>query len=174
MPNVSITASPETQHSIILYIICVVKFFANIIVLLKFNPQTNLLLICWFVNKYNVKNLCQTTINFVVFSDFWNINVSCGDKIQSEVQRREKFMLLSHALTARINNLLKERRWTVYKLSLKSGVAPSTLSNILLGKCRACNLNTLLNICRGFQITLSQMFVCAWKSRRRLKNKRNA
>lgn len=69
-------------------------------------------------------------------------------------------MLLSHALTARINNLLKERRWTVYKLSLKSGVAPSTLSNILLGKCRACNLITLLNICRGFQITLSQMFDC--------------
>ncbi len=55
-------------------------------------------------------------------------------------------------ISFRIIQLLNERNWSAYKLSFECGLPHSTLSNIILGKCRSCNFDTLLNICRGFRI----------------------
>ncbi len=67
-------------------------------------------------------------------------------------------MQLSEAYSMRIIELMNERDWSGYKLSGKSAVPNSTVSNILLGKCKSCNLTTALNICRGFNITLENFF----------------
>ncbi len=65
---------------------------------------------------------------------------------------------LSQAVIARIEELLKTNNWSSYKLAMQGAIAPSTLSNIILGKCKSCNLTTILNICRGFNIELSEFF----------------
>ena len=67
-------------------------------------------------------------------------------------------MELSQALATRIIQLLNLNDWSGYKLSGQGAVPNSTISNILLGKCKSCNLLTLLNICRGFQIELTDFF----------------
>ena len=67
-------------------------------------------------------------------------------------------MQLSDAISARINELLEERAWTNYKLSGQSAVPNSTVANLLLCKCKGCNVCTLLNIARGFGITLQELF----------------
>ncbi len=61
-------------------------------------------------------------------------------------------MNLNAAVSTRIIQLLNERDWTSYRLAIESGIPTSTVSNIILGKCRSCNLSTVLNICRGFRI----------------------
>ena len=57
-----------------------------------------------------------------------------------------------HAISFRVIQLLNERDWSAYKLALECGLPHSTLSNIILGKCKSCNFDTILNICRGFRI----------------------
>lgn len=57
----------------------------------------------------------------------------------------------------RIKELMNERNWTMYKLSKKSGVPQSTLTNIF----KRTNLPTipvLEEICKGFGISLSMFF----------------
>lgn len=67
-------------------------------------------------------------------------------------------MQISTALSVRISELLTQHDWTNYKLSEESAVPNSTVSNILLCKCKGCNICTLLNIARGFGITLTELF----------------
>ena len=57
----------------------------------------------------------------------------------------------------RINQLLKERNWTVYRLAKESGLAYSSLNNIFI-RDTVPSVFTLEKICNGFQITLSQFF----------------
>lgn len=68
-------------------------------------------------------------------------------------------MSIIPAISDRVIQLLNERNWTAYKLSTESGLPTSTVSNIILGKCKSCNLITLVNICRGFRIELYE-FLC--------------
>lgn len=67
-------------------------------------------------------------------------------------------MELSQAFATRLIQLLNLKDWSSYKLSGKSAIPPSTISNIVLGKCKSCNLLTLLNICRGFGIEFTEFF----------------
>ena len=62
------------------------------------------------------------------------------------------------AIALRIIQLCSERAWTHFKLSFESAVPNSTISNILLKKCKGCNIVTILNICRGFRISLAEFF----------------
>jgi transcriptional regulator with XRE-family HTH domain len=57
----------------------------------------------------------------------------------------------------RIRQLLRERGWTVYKLSKVSGVSQSTLSN-MFNRNNDPSISTLEDICGAFGITLSQFF----------------
>ena len=58
---------------------------------------------------------------------------------------------------ARLQQLLRERGWTEYKLSKECGLAQSTIGNIFRRN-TVPSVATLETICRGFGIPLSQFF----------------
>lgn len=57
----------------------------------------------------------------------------------------------------RIKTLCKEREWTEYKLSKESGIAQSTLSN-LMHRGNSPSIVTLQKICKAFNITIAEFF----------------
>lgn len=57
----------------------------------------------------------------------------------------------------RLNRLLYERGWTVYRLAKNSGLSESTLANVFRRN-TVPSITTLERICDGFGITLSQFF----------------
>jgi transcriptional regulator with XRE-family HTH domain len=57
----------------------------------------------------------------------------------------------------RIDMLMKERNWSDYKLSVKSGLSSSTIANIHR-RHTVPSIPTLEAICDAFGITLSQFF----------------
>ena len=61
---------------------------------------------------------------------------------------------------ARLRQLLRERGWTEYRLSVECGLAQSTIGNILRRNTLP-SIATLETICRGFGITMSQFFADA-------------
>lgn len=63
----------------------------------------------------------------------------------------------------RIKDLLKQYDWSVYKLSIKSGLPQSTLAN-MFSRNNLPTIPTLEMICSGFGITLSEFFSYETKS----------
>ncbi|MBQ3416215.1 MAG: helix-turn-helix domain-containing protein [Ruminococcus sp.] len=59
--------------------------------------------------------------------------------------------------TEKIKQLLAQRGWTAYRLSKNSGLAESTITNILKRN-TVPSIPTLEAICKGFGITISQFF----------------
>lgn len=60
-------------------------------------------------------------------------------------------------IIARIKELCTVRGWTFYRLSKQSGITYSTLCT-MLHKATAPSIPTLIKICRGFDISLSEFF----------------
>lgn len=58
---------------------------------------------------------------------------------------------------ARMKQLLKERGWTEYRLSVESGLAQSTIGNIYRRNTTP-SVATLEAVCKGFGITMAQFF----------------
>lgn len=58
----------------------------------------------------------------------------------------------------RIIYLCEEKHITINKLATKSGVAPSTIKNILYGKSQNPGIVTLKMLCDGLEITLTEFF----------------
>ncbi len=67
-------------------------------------------------------------------------------------------MKLSEAIKQRILNLCEEKNYTLHRLSLRSGIAYSTLNSFTLGKCKSPTLVTILLLCEGFDIELKDFF----------------
>ncbi len=59
--------------------------------------------------------------------------------------------------TARIKELMNERGWTMYHLSVVSGIPQSTLSNLFI-RCNSPSVSTLEKICSAFGISLAEFF----------------
>lgn len=57
----------------------------------------------------------------------------------------------------RLQQLMDERGWSMYKLSKASGLSESTIRN-LFKRNTSPSIETLDLICKGFGITLSQFF----------------
>ncbi len=57
----------------------------------------------------------------------------------------------------RIQELLKERDWSMYQLSQRAGIPQSTLSNLFI-RYNAPTIPTLEKICSALGITLSEFF----------------
>ena len=57
----------------------------------------------------------------------------------------------------RIQQLCNQRSWTVYRLAKESGIPYSTLCT-MLHKANAPSIPTLIRICSGFGISLSEFF----------------
>ena len=62
------------------------------------------------------------------------------------------------AVRARIFELCEEKKMAIYKLSVLSGVAPSTIKNILYGKSKNPGVVTIKKLCDGLDITLGEFF----------------
>ena len=58
----------------------------------------------------------------------------------------------------RIFQLLDDNRMSIHALSIKSGIAPSTIKNILYGKSKNPGVVTIKLMCDGFGISLSEFF----------------
>ena len=58
----------------------------------------------------------------------------------------------------RILALCEEKRMTIHKLATESGVAPSTIKNILYGKSQNPGIVTLKMLCDGMGISLTDFF----------------
>lgn len=54
--------------------------------------------------------------------------------------------------------LLEEKNLSIHALALKSGVAPSTIKNILYGKSKNPGIVTIKMLCDGFEISLYDFF----------------
>ncbi len=63
---------------------------------------------------------------------------------------------VNHALVLRINELLKEKNMTRYKLAMESGVSHSTLKNIMHETVKDNLLSTTMLLASGFDMTVSQ------------------
>ncbi len=58
----------------------------------------------------------------------------------------------------RLLRLCEEKRITINKLATESGVAPSTIKNILYGKSKNPGVVTLKMLCDGLGVTLREFF----------------
>ena len=58
---------------------------------------------------------------------------------------------------SRIKELMDERRWTIYELSKRSGLAQTTISNMWKRNTEP-TIPSLRQLCDAFGITLSQFF----------------
>lgn len=67
-------------------------------------------------------------------------------------------MLLSDAIIARINELLKENNLTVYKLSYRAGISNSIISDCKRGKVKEPTISSIIHICEGLGIELKDFF----------------
>lgn len=68
------------------------------------------------------------------------------------------FMTLSDAVRKRINYYLKQKNMSLWGLFKASGVPISTLSAFMNGRTELIKLDTLLHICEGFGITITNFF----------------
>ena len=67
-------------------------------------------------------------------------------------------MKFNQLIAKRIRKLLKERNWTQYKLAQRGGLSQATLCCVLKSRWDAITSETLLNICRGFDIPIAVFF----------------
>ncbi len=54
--------------------------------------------------------------------------------------------------------LCEQKNMSIYKLAMESGVAPSTIKNILYGKSKNPGIVTIKMLCDGLGITLVDFF----------------
>lgn len=62
------------------------------------------------------------------------------------------------AVKERLLQLLEVKKLSIHKLSLESGVSPSTIKNILYGKSVNPGVVTIKMLCDGLGITLKEFF----------------
>lgn len=62
------------------------------------------------------------------------------------------------AVRDRILQLCEEKNMTINKLATESGVAPSSVKNILYGKSKNPGIVTIKMLCDGFGISLTEFF----------------
>ena len=63
-----------------------------------------------------------------------------------------------NAVKNRILSLCKEKHFTINKLATESGVAPSTVKNILYGKSVNPGIVTIKMLCDGMGVSLTEFF----------------
>jgi len=67
-------------------------------------------------------------------------------------------MYLSDAVRQRVKHYQKEKGMSLWALFKASGVPMSTLAAFMSKRTELIKLDTLLHICEGFQITITEFF----------------
>ena len=62
------------------------------------------------------------------------------------------------AIKTRLMKLLYEKKISIHRLALESGVPPSTIKNVLYGKSVNPGIVTIKMLCDGLGITLCEFF----------------
>ena len=65
---------------------------------------------------------------------------------------------LNQAISIRLNELLKEKNYTAYRLNAQSGVPKSTIGNILNCTYDSVKIRVLYELCQGLEISLTEFF----------------
>lgn len=63
-----------------------------------------------------------------------------------------------NAVKERMLSLIYDRRLSIHKLAMLSGVSPSTIKNILYGKSKNPGIVTIKMLCDGMNISLYDFF----------------
>lgn len=87
-----------------------------------------------------------------------HINTKINNKIivAHNNNGRQLMNNVNHALALRIQELLKEKNITRYKLAMESGVSHSTLKNIIHETVKDNLLSTTILIANGFGMSVSE------------------
>ena len=67
-------------------------------------------------------------------------------------------MKLNQAVSARLTELLKEKRMTQYQLYMKSGVPKSTIGNVINCSYDSVKLRIIHELCQGLGINIGMFF----------------
>ena len=67
-------------------------------------------------------------------------------------------MIISEAVRLRIKELLKQNNLTQYKLSYRSGISASIISDCLRGKVKEPTISSIIHICEGLDMQLKDFF----------------
>lgn len=67
-------------------------------------------------------------------------------------------MKLMEAVSARVFELLQERKWSAYELSMRSGVNQATICDIKYCRNAGINLRLVFELSEGFGIDLAEFF----------------
>ena len=67
-------------------------------------------------------------------------------------------MTIGEACKIRIEELCDERRITVNKLAIISGITQSTLNNIISGRNKSTTVSTIKKLCDGLEISITDFF----------------
>ena len=67
-------------------------------------------------------------------------------------------MTFAEAIRKRINNLLKEKNMTIWRLYRSSGISKSTIYNFMSGYTQIMNLNNLQCVAEGFGLSVKEFF----------------
>ena len=67
-------------------------------------------------------------------------------------------MQFKDLISKRTRQLLKERNWTQYRLATRGAIPFSTLSYILNDKGHSLSSETIINLCRGFDMSPGEFF----------------
>ena len=67
-------------------------------------------------------------------------------------------MKIYDAVKNRILELLYKKNFSIHKLAVLSGVAPSTIKNILYGKSQNPGISTLKMLCDGLDVSIVEFF----------------
>ena len=65
---------------------------------------------------------------------------------------------IGEAVKERILELCRERKITVNRLSILSGVTQSTVNNIVSGRNNSTTVSTIKKLCDGLEITIEDFF----------------
>lgn len=71
-------------------------------------------------------------------------------------------MTIAEALSARLIELMKERKMTAYRLSMLTGVNQTTIADITKQRNKAVNVRILFELCQGLGIELVDFFDCPY------------
>ncbi len=58
----------------------------------------------------------------------------------------------------KVTQLMREKHYSTYKLSIMSAIPNSTIHNILKGNTKNPGLDNIVNICRGLNVPLIEFF----------------
>lgn len=67
-------------------------------------------------------------------------------------------MRIYEATTKRLNDLMKEKKFTPNKLAYKSGISQATVKSIMNGESRNPGIVTIKKLCDGLGITINDFF----------------